>query len=643
MEATCLDTKSASTADQPRSAGTASSLVENRLKAQIQHADDVLSNFSDTATNFRPGRRSLWNNTSSPPLSEITRIYAPVGLEHHFQDLYRILHPCLVQRTGNASAFLQGARGSGKSTLLRHCLAACTDELQQQKMPPFRTVSLHGIAVPGKHVSLVLTEILTQLSAAAFGSNRTSAPSQGNPNDKETQQQDDDVTTEPANKRQRKQQSSSRERLQELLRLRKNSSFTNNIQLLNETLEIASVDGVPILFVLDELDAFLSSSSEQRQVLLYHLLDRVSTAGSLCSFCGLTANQGTVRRLEKRIRSRAEGSSKFLHFGPCPSYEDLVQRLLENKLTVHQTDNHTDNNNGAADRNHSENNGDCSLKDQVAHLLRHQTNDDSNQQTLTVAETLERDFRLGKDMRWFCRVLQYAITLYRHDCRRQLDAICCSQSLAASKGASVPRDRNDENTKASCITSAELAESTASSTPRFDTDHLIQAMMDMEASFSNADGGDRDLVLIKGVPVDFRIQVLCDLTGPQVALLLAARRILARDGHRHEATNLPLTLDRMLEEYRTSYRGSHYSAQQLMRAFFDLLELDVVRPASDHSGTIPWQYMHDDRLMDMDSNTMAARVPLHLTVDIHRELQKVLEKNLLKCSTALREWGRKMN
>mmetsp|Transcript_26863 Transcript_26863/g.53720 ORF Transcript_26863/g.53720 Transcript_26863/m.53720 type:complete len:679 (+) Transcript_26863:302-2338(+) len=131
-------------------------------------------------------------------------------------------------------------------------------------------------------------------------------------------------------------------------RLRR-SGFNTNISLLDEALRTARIDGIPILIVLEELDTFLAggksynmtAGSEQpshqeqggsndRQLLLYHLLDRVADHKFLVSLVGMTTNLSTINQLEKRVQSRAEGTSKVIYFGHDVDggYDACVESLL---------------------------------------------------------------------------------------------------------------------------------------------------------------------------------------------------------------------------------------------------------------------------------------------------------------------------
>jgi hypothetical protein len=155
-----------------------------------------------------------------------------------------------------------------------------------------------------------------------------------------------------------------------------------------------------------------------------------------------------------------------------------------------------------------------------------------------------------------------------------------------------------------------------------------------------------NLCLVDGMAVDPRLQALLDLSKPQVALLLAARRILAREAHREQlAVATPLTLQRMLHEYDSFRRGiprKSTNAQSLLAAARQLLARGVVVPSMDHAGGGPLHYHVSQDYKTLDPYSLS-RLPLHLPVDIERELGEALQRNLLDGSTALQEWGRKIN
>ena len=64
------------------------------------------------------------------------------------------------------------------------------------------------------------------------------------------------------------------------------------------------------------------------QLLLYHLLDRVADHKYLVSFVGMTTNLDIVNKLEKRVQSRANGTSKIIYFGHAVDYGVVVESLV---------------------------------------------------------------------------------------------------------------------------------------------------------------------------------------------------------------------------------------------------------------------------------------------------------------------------
>lgn len=505
----------------------ASSLREN-IKTTIKNLDTIIGSFSDRK-----------RRCSQPP----------VGLEKPFHELYSLLHPCLVGRQENANraALVMGMRGSGKTLLVEHtidCLA--------REQCHFRVVRLNGLVIRGDDVGFAVKEMIRQLSDIAM-----------------VESTKDNILSPGREKK-----------MNGLLRLRK-SSFTSNLALLDEILRMACIDGIPILVVLDEFDSLLGSSAsrmgvnfeggvQDRQLLLYHLLDRVTTQGTSLCLVAITSHLAAVSMLEKRVKSRTEGASKVIHIRD-PTYESLVKILL-NKLEIDD------------------------IRKRVSDIISSPVDEDPR-----IRLILERNHKLGKDLRWFCRVVSCSIALYREDCQSML------------------RQPNDPT-----------------HVPQLSQDHFLHALVVMNASFANESSQ------LENVGVDPRMQALLDLSGPQVALVLAARRILARDAHVEDTTPKPLTLQRMLHEYQ-SYRGSQrYSDRLLCQCFMQLLETDVMRPSADHTGGGPLQYTYSQNYYAMDFITLS-RMPLHLPVDIDRELGEALKNNLLECSTALREWGKKKN
>jgi Cdc6-like AAA superfamily ATPase len=579
----------------------------------------VWSTESGSATTTASSTENTSTNAASPSIAEISAAYAPVTLEKQFADLYPLLRKSLMvtavsksahdgeqqhqQRRVNVSAFIQGPRGSGKTLLLNRVLQALEDEISQTRatavdhnesaaaVPLFRMVYINGLVVPGHSVTTIVREILQQLSDAAqqetMARKRAKRDAVGS---KVGSQQDgrcDDHEEE--------------DRLGKLLHL-KQTSFSNQLQLLTEIIQLASVDGIPILFVLDELETFLSHGG---QLLMYHLLDRISTEGSFCSLIGLTCDSSILTRLDKRIKSRAEGTAKFVLTGRCPSFTDLRRILCS--LVSPDDDDDTD----AAK----------SLRDEVCQYFQKPAETSATApptQHPRLYDTLLRAYRTGKDVRWFCRLVFLALAIYRGDL---LDEQASTETNCSATDCA------------------------------FQSKYLEDALFDMGRAVNQDSAISTHADSESAGAADHLVQALCDLPGPSVALVLAARRILERDSSSHGAlqsetsVSPQLTLHRMLHEYQSSYRGqtANYSGPILHHAFAELLEIGIFRPALDHraaSGILEYHH-RDDALYNYNNMDGVERMPLQLTVDIHRVLKPAIEKNLLNCSTALREWGRK--
>jgi hypothetical protein len=347
----------------------------------------------------------------------------------------------------------------------------------------------------------------------------------------------------------------------------------------------------------------------------------------------MTVNMSLLSRLEKRIKSRAEGTSKFIHTGPCRSFEQLAKVLLSKfPSTAKPAESSTENAPNAASDREETDDDQHELREEISKLLTTHEGPAAGQSGSAerrVLQALQRNYSLGKDMRWFSRVFYHALSVYRLD-------------LVESQAQHCEDLQQSDSTSSIAMLAGQA--SSGRCTLKFQPKYLEDALASMGGILLK-ESGER----LEVVTTDPRIQALCDLSGPQVALVLAARRILTRDSLRPEEGDKqprPLTFDRMWEEYRSSYKGqsSRYTQRVLVHAFDALMVMGLLRPAADHTRDGPFQYRGRDRTAYCaDWNTAAARMPLQLTVDIHREVKQALEKNLLHCSTALREWGRKAN
>lgn len=552
-----------------------------KVQEVIKKLDETILRFSDDPSG---------HPAATPATAEesFIRTFAPHNLETPFQELYSILQPCLRPRADatTASAILMGPRGSGKSLLVDRCLEAC----RQAHGSKFRKVTVNGIIVRGEDVPSVVYEIIRQLSDIALNEEAPVAA------EKKTKKNDDEILVDankasteeiqPKKKRRRRKQED-----EYLLRLRR-STFTSNLALLESTLKMAEVDRIPIVLILDELDAFILHSKESqqhRQLLLYHLLDRVATPGSNLTLVGLTSNFSALTQMEKRIRSRAEGTSKIVYLKPPTTYEQL-ERILADKL------------------------GDCEVLNGLKKYILVE-GCDKDEQAQRVLYTLQREFRMGRNLRWFGRVLCTAISLYRFDC------------VLATDGEA----------------------------PKFEGGYFVKAL-NMAGSLCLTDTAatsatkQSSICLVDGVAVDPRLQAsLLDLSQSQIALLLAAKRILSREAHTEHAVVMngdsigvaPLTIQRMIREYASFRRGIQASSDEMLtEAARQLLERGVLVPSLDHSGGGPMQYHVSASFETLDPYSFS-RLPLHFPLALNRELDEAIRQNLVKCPTALKEWGRK--
>ncbi|KAL3927539.1 MAG: hypothetical protein SGBAC_013047 [Bacillariaceae sp.] len=524
----------------------------------------------------RLGDNPLLCNTSEHEDAEgknITRLFSPPGLEEQFKEVRSVLLPCLTSTSSfsndkvssTASLVLIGDRGSGKSLLLERCLQAC--QCEYPDAAKFRRIHINGIVCRGSDVSAVVYEMIRQLSDLGF---------------KDRDEEEDVMADDVGSPATDKATPSKRRKLNEVkdkfdFRLRK-SNFTSNLALLETMLNIAAKDKIPVLLILDEFEAF-TARDEKRQVLLYHLLDRVATPNSSLCLVGLTSSFTVLQSLEKRIKSRAEGVTQVV-FVQHPSTHEELTAILQHKVDGFNI--------GSA----------------ILPLFSKPTVIDGKKgKTATlhskIWSVLEHEFRIGKDVRWFCRVILAALSLYRHD-------VMMTDNV-----------------------------------PKFGPHHLIEAFAMLGVPVSSDFGTSKlDLFSIGAKAMDLRFQALLDLPQSQVALLLAARRILTREAHREQAVTAPLTIQRMLHEYSNSFRRGR-SDLSMLPAARQLLQQGLLVPSNEHSGGAPLQYCISSKYKNLDPYSLI-RLPLHFPIEIDRELGEALDKSLLDCSTGLREWGRKI-
>ena len=605
-----------------------------------------------------------------------------------------------ILKKTNVSALLMGARGQGKSLVLERCLMALKQK--QRKLANetssestthianntttctnkdnnigFRVVRLNGILLKGQNVTVVVQEIVSQLCEIVAREDSTKKQNcrlrkEFNTNTSSTEneiERDNQMNTDLAvasdGKNEATDQNTDKgsdkddalqEKLHTLVQIEahkfrtRTTTFNSSMACLNEAFQISCIDSIPILIVLDELDSFLpkksrkdlqsnpsalgkggvrdgSDSSSSRDLLLYHLLDRIAGNGSLISLVGICARLTTTSSYEKRVRSRAQGTSKVIYFN-CGEDKDatntsrvlygtLVEVLLSN-FDIHMG------REGSLEAGFLE-----ELKKRLKTYLLPQSLTESQQsqqgQSAIDEKEMDRKYRihdifminreLGKPTRWFCRVISLALTLYV---------------------ATVQEMMQEEN-----------------KIPDFDESYLIEGLSVMGADVflleqipgvSDREGGeDQDHLSI----ITPNIQDLMDLSSSQAAVLLSATRIMKRDVQ-SEDDKVPtkaLTYERIRREYESyfvaqgkSSGSDRYDEVIFFKAFLQIL-YKIFFPAKDHTGVGPNQYYFSKKLSEM-RHEMLKKTPLHVSVDIERDVMKALAANKLKCSAALKDWAK---
>lgn len=686
------DQKATAAVDKPH----IKSLNSDETQQMIARMDTKLAAISRATLQLSDNSYYLLNTPDNASDEINLTEKAPVGWKQQYNELFALLRTGLLGfryddaieshepdnergRQTNVSAILMGPRGQGKSFILERCLSdlsvlagqlkkkKCVDERANERAA-FRVVRLNGLLYAGQNAVACAREIARQIGEMA-GETKNVKQSYGvcssssskkklKLNDGLAKKRSDGLAVEGESPNNNDNESPTKA----FNFTTRRSGFTSNIALLDEALQTARIDNIPILIILEELDTFISkgksmNSSEEaeessaRQLLLYHLLDRVADCKFLVSLVGLTTDISTSSKLEKRVLSRAEGTSKFIYFGRMLTYNDCIEGVL---MPFHVQFNSSDSSNAVAM---------LALRKEVEFILRggdnYRKGDEDVNDCALIRRVLENSLEVrGIDMRWFCRVLDVALGLLAADIE----------------------DRKHEYIQRSCVNVEERV-SASKIDIRLMPCHLAMALSAMGAYAcnivrANGHGPSTDsLVLSRWERLskgpyrgnDLRIRALFDLAGPQVTILLAARRIMSRDDTRstiedevdcarkqgvNKKTMItmasPVTYQRILDEYTTTFVASgrytissdRYPPHLLYRALTDLIELNLIRLKKDHSGRGPLQYEHCDSL---SSGAIITNLPLHINIDMDEEFLGLLKGGILHCSTALREWGLKIS
>jgi len=245
----------------------------------------------------------------------------PKGLEDQYHTIMNLLSGCILERN-NPVTFLMGPRGCGKHFVLETCLqsmmkkfsmdAASTDTRHQ---PLFRMVHLSGLLLRGDDAAAA-REIIRQLSSMSTTTTTTTSAAA----DMLRQQTSASILSSSI--------SGSKKRLRDGS-FSSAASFHSYITLLDEMLQRSRVDGIPIIIVISDVEAFASGKSTRvekqamataavsgriKQILLYHLLDMASSEKTYMGIFAITTRMNFFDMLEKRIRSRAFGAQAVVPF-----------------------------------------------------------------------------------------------------------------------------------------------------------------------------------------------------------------------------------------------------------------------------------------------------------------------------------------
>ncbi|KAK1743522.1 hypothetical protein QTG54_006143 [Skeletonema marinoi] len=403
--------------------------------------------------------------------------------------------------------------------------------------------------------------------------------------------------------------------------------------------------------------------SNDRQLLLYHLLDRVADHKFL---------------LEKRVQSRAEGTSKVIYFGHDVDggYDACVDSLLgkfytppvllNNKLgggregrILFDDD---------AREECMEQTEMMNLRNEVEAIFRgSQAGSDEDadcDQEINdfslVQRALRRNYEMHMDIRWFCGVLDVALSLLMSDVDEQ--KLRCSSEVTSDDNIQVPKLSPKHIAHALIIMGASLDDIASNvGRPGIPNQNALE-----QIRWGQLIGDPNHYSALVGT--NPRLVALLDLSGPQIAILMAARRIMARDdarstvddeaaaggnSNKNGSKNLtvlslvaPLTYKRIEDEYTTSFVNSErytissdrYPPHVLYRSFMDLMELDLIRLKKEHCEGGALQYEHLGSL----SGANISNLPLFVNLEWELDFLGVLKAGLLKCSTSLREWGLKI-
>lgn len=199
------------------------------------------------------------------------------GLEEQYLELSAFLQKVTSQQESN-SILLYGPRGSGKTKVLEAALASCCRSTAESSSI---IVRLNGMIHTDDRLALI--DILRQLQTSTSVS---------------------DLLTKSS------------------------KSFADCLRSLLSIQEHASTNAAPIIFVLDEFDAF---TCHPKQTLLYNLFELAQSRTRTVAVIGLTCRWDAVELLEKRVRSRFSNRQIQFHL---PVSLGLFSHMVQSRLSL---------------------------------------------------------------------------------------------------------------------------------------------------------------------------------------------------------------------------------------------------------------------------------------------------------------------
>jgi len=677
---------------------------------------ELLSFSSDLPPCVEDNNNKKDNSNCNDLMVEFHHRFAPVGLESQYHELYLLLEKgligvvdyntttkCARLKKTNVAALLMGPRGEGKSLVLERCLLALEQRAHDEQAAAiggarFRVVRLNGILLRGENVAIVVQEIVRQLCEIVTQESclTNNSSSSNKSNGKNNSNDNRDNTSSSSLRIQEKLQQLMQKQAQQFRS--KVTTFNSTMACLNEAFQISCIDSIPILIVLEELDSFLpakqvgkvyrsdgisgSSSniggnssnitggggvkntgadpmssmfvSSPRDLLLYHLLDRIAGKGSLISLVGTCSKLTTTESYEKRVRSRAQGTSTVLYFNlyPAASFKKQPQqqerqsaedyfylRLLDALMSNFDIEIATMTAESTTTATRIELFIE-QLKDTIQSILSppptYISQRDQDESTMDEKYKIYNIFRinreLGKSIRWFCRVLSIALAIYCSDIQENHHTI----------------DIGDENCTVPLFNESYLIESLQA----MGADHFVsEPSSTIACCFDTGPTRDGNTQTRLFNTLSPRENDLISLSGCQVAILVSAKRIMERDFQSSENDSViiqkPITFERIRREYESHFvmkmksnGPDFYSEIVFFKAFLQMLGR-IFFVEKDHTESGPNQYYFCKRYTLAGMHPEAIKkTPLHVGVDMERDVMALLLAGKLNCSMAVMDWAK---